>query len=69
VSHNKIVFLLPDPKFDVLELYKRLQLFGIPVQVAVCENLGYPDERIKVGQIDAPPVPVSKLYSLMIGNF
>lgn len=69
VSHNKIVFLLPDPKFDVLELYKNLQLLGIPVQVAVCENLGYPDERITVSQIDVPPVPVSRLYSLMIGNF
>jgi cobalt-precorrin-7 (C5)-methyltransferase len=69
VSQKKIVFLLADPKFDILELYRRLQLLGIPLQVAVFENLGYPDERITVGHIGAPPVPVSGLYSLAVGNF
>jgi cobalt-precorrin-7 (C5)-methyltransferase len=69
VSQKKIVFLLADPKFDILELYKRLQLLGIPLKVVVCENLGYPDERITVDHIGAPPVPVCGLYSLVVGNF
>jgi cobalt-precorrin-7 (C5)-methyltransferase len=69
LSHKKIVFLLTDPKFNILELYKRLQLLGTPLKVVVCENLGYPDERITVGHIGAPPVPVSGLYSLAVGNF
>lgn len=69
VSRKRIVFLIADPKFNIREFYTRLRALGIPLQVAICENLGYPDERITVGRIDAPPVPVSELYSLVIGDF
>jgi cobalt-precorrin-7 (C5)-methyltransferase len=69
VLQKRIVFLLADPKFDALGLYRRLRLLGIPLNVAVCENLGYPDERITVGSIDTPPFPGKKMYSLMIGEF
>ena len=66
-----IVFLLADPKFNVTELYRRLSAAEIPapVQIAVCENLGYPDERIVTGDLSAPPVPAASLYSLVIGHF
>ncbi len=69
VRRGKIVFLLADPKFDVNELYARLQLLAIPLKVAVCENLGYPGEKITVGSIDSPPAIPADLYSLVIGNF
>jgi cobalt-precorrin-7 (C5)-methyltransferase len=69
VERGKIVFLLPDPKFDVDQLYCRLAALPQPVQVAVCENLSYPDERIAVGEIGSPPRPVAALYSLVIGQF
>jgi len=69
VNRKKIVFLLPDPKFDVTELYRRLAALGIPLQIALCENLAYPDERIVVGTIDSPPHPEAALYSLLIGDF
>lgn len=69
VQQKKIVFLLADPKFNVPDLYNRLALLSLPLQVAVCENLAYPKERIVVGDITSPPLPESDLYSLVIGNF
>ena len=66
---KKIVFLLADPKFDTRELYRRLRALGLPIRVAVCENLGYPDERITTGTVDSPPEISSDLYSLVIGDF
>ncbi len=71
VKRNKIVFLLADPKFDVPGLYRRLSAAEIPapLRIAVCENLGYPDEQIITGDLQAPPMPKADLYSLVIGHF
>ena len=69
VQRKRIVFLLADPKFDVPELCRRLAALDIPLQVALCENLAYPDERIIVGDIASPPLPDAPLYSLVIGDF
>ena len=69
VKRGKIVFLLADPKFNVADLCSRLAALSLPLQVAVCENLACPDERIIVGDIDSPPLPEAGLYSLVIGNF
>ena len=71
LRREKIVFLIADPKFDVRELYRRLSSMGlsIPVRIAVCENLGYPDEQISTGDIVTPPFPNADLYSLVLGQF
>jgi cobalt-precorrin-7 (C5)-methyltransferase len=69
VKRGKIVFLLADPKFDTEELYDRLRRLSLPLQIAVCEDLGYPEEKIAVGPIQSPPCTSSALYSLVIGNF
>ena len=69
VKRGKIVFLLADPKFSVADLYSRLAALSLPLQVAVLENLAYPEERIIVGDIASPPLPQDSLYSLVIGNF
>ena len=71
LRRDRIVFLIADPKFDVLELYRRLMATGLssPVSVAVCENLGYPDEKITTDDLAVPPLPESDLYSLVIGTF
>jgi cobalt-precorrin-7 (C5)-methyltransferase len=66
---GKIVYLLADPKFDTAELYRRLAILALPLQVALCENLGYKEEKITVGPVGSPPVPSADLYSLVIGNF
>jgi cobalt-precorrin-7 (C5)-methyltransferase len=69
IRRKKIVYLLADPKFNVADLYSRLAALSLPLQVAVCENLAYPDERIIVGDIASPPRPKAGLYSLVIGDF
>jgi precorrin-6B methylase 1 len=51
-------------------LYRRLSgLDCSPIRIAACENLGYPEEHITVGEIAKPPVPKTDLYSLVIGKF
>jgi cobalt-precorrin-7 (C5)-methyltransferase len=69
VKRGKIVFFLADPKFRVTDLYRCLAELSLPLQIALCENLAYPDERIVVGDISSPPQPEADLYSLVIGNF
>jgi cobalt-precorrin-7 (C5)-methyltransferase len=69
ILRGKIVFLLADPKFDVLSLYHQLSSLTISVKIVLCENLGYPEENILIGDIHTPPQPTEALYSLVIGNF
>lgn len=70
ISRNRVVFLLADPRFAVPELYRRVRTVRTGrLSVAVCENLGYPDERIVTGDLDNPPLPSCDLYSLVIGDF
>lgn len=69
IKHKKIVFLLADPKFSVHELYTRLAALSLPMKIALLENLGYPDERILIRDIQSPPLPDEPLYCLVIGNF
>jgi cobalt-precorrin-7 (C5)-methyltransferase len=69
IRRGKIVFLLADPKFSVKDLYSRLILLSRPLKVALCENLGYPEEHIVIKDIQSPPLPSEALYSLVIGNF
>ena len=66
---GKIVFFLADPKFDVRELYAQLSMLNPPMKIALCENLGYPQEHILIRDIRSPPQPTEALYSLVIGNF
>jgi cobalt-precorrin-7 (C5)-methyltransferase len=69
VKRGRIVFLLADPKFSVPDLYSRLDALSLHLKIAVCENLGYPEERIIVNEIQSSPLPATTLYSLVIGNF
>jgi cobalt-precorrin-7 (C5)-methyltransferase len=69
VRKGKTVFLLADPEFDIDNCAKSLQDGGISCDLAVCENLGYPEERITVGSTTSPPRSASRLFSLMIGTF
>ncbi len=69
VKRGKIVFFLADPKFDVKELYAELSALSTKISIALCENLGYPEERILIRDIQLPPQPTEALYSLVIGNF
>jgi len=69
LRRGKIVFLLPDPLFPVEILAGALRDAGIACTIALCEDLGYPAERITRGTPDAPPAVRSRLFSLVIGEF
>lgn len=69
VGRGKIVFLLPDPAFPLEDLANALREEGVPCTIALCEDLGYPAERITLGTPDRPPVAGSRLFSLVVGRF
>ncbi|MDD1677699.1 MAG: cobalt-precorrin-7 (C(5))-methyltransferase [Methanomicrobiales archaeon] len=69
ILQGKVVFLLADPQFDIKGCAEFLCKSGISCDLAVCENLGYPEERIAVGSTDSPPQKISSLFSLVIGTF
>jgi cobalt-precorrin-7 (C5)-methyltransferase len=69
VGRGKIAFLLPDPAFPVEDLAGALRRAGIPCTIALCEDLGYPAERISRGTPEQPPEIRSRLFSLVVGRF
>lgn len=69
LRRGKLVFILPDPSFPTGELAGALREAGIPCTIALCEDLGYPAERIIRGTPDLPPEARSRLFSLVIGDF
>ncbi|MDH7509544.1 MAG: cobalt-precorrin-7 (C(5))-methyltransferase [Methanolinea sp.] len=66
VERGKTVFLIADPGFDVGSCAGTL--LDIPGEIAIilCEDLGYPGERIEAGTRMNPPSPRSDLFSLII---
>jgi len=69
VGRGKIVFLLPDPSFPVKDLSSALKKAGISCMIALCEDLGYPAERITLGTPEQMPVANSRLFSIIVGRF
>jgi cobalt-precorrin-7 (C5)-methyltransferase len=68
VERGKIVFIVADPKFSLVSLDLALSGSGEGIAVALCEDLGYPGERIRIGTVSEPPVPASRLFSVMVGR-
>jgi cobalt-precorrin-7 (C5)-methyltransferase len=64
LARGKCVFLLSDPSFDPRELAAAAG--GESCRIAVCERLGYPDERIAVGTARDPPAACSGLFVVVI---
>lgn len=67
LKHGKIVFFLADPAFDVSLFREAGHYIDRDCTIAVCEHLGYHDERIATGTIMNPPPVTSDLFSLVIG--
>ncbi len=68
VNLGKIVFIVADPQFSIPALAGALAGSGEEISVAVCEDLGYPGERIAIGTVAEPPVPASRLFSVLVGR-
>lgn len=66
VMRGKVVFLIADPAFDVGALAAALPP---ETRLAVCEDLGYPAERVAVGTGAEPPAPRGDLFVVVAGEF
>jgi len=66
VLAGRVVFLIADPAFSVGALAAALPP---ETRLAVCEDLGYPEERIAVGTAAEPPAPCGALFVVVAGKF
>ena len=66
VLAGRVVFLIADPAFKVGALAAALPP---RIRIAVCEDLGYPAERIAVGTAAEPPTPRGDLFVVVAGDF
>jgi cobalt-precorrin-7 (C5)-methyltransferase len=69
VLRGRNVFLLADPTFSVSELAGKLASSSPECRIAVCERLGYPDERVQVGTALEPPETKSNLFVIVAGEW
>ena len=69
IERGRVAFLIADPAFPVGSLAAALVPLGDGIRIALCERLGYPDERIAVGTPGAPPEPRSPLFVVLAGRF
>jgi cobalt-precorrin-7 (C5)-methyltransferase len=68
ISRGRCVFLIADPAFPVAALAAALEA-SQSCRIAVCERLGYPDERVAVGTAADPPAPATDLFVVVAGEF
>lgn len=69
VLRGNIAFVLTDPEFEVPLLASSIADSLPSCRIAVCERLGYPDERTVVGLVTDPPEAKTDLFVLVIGRF
>ena len=69
IDQGRFVFIIADPGFSLEALATVLSGSGGDVEVAVCEDLGYPAERISFGPVQNPPRPRSSLFCVLAGRF
>jgi len=68
IDRGKIAFIVADPKFSIPGLAAALGGAGKDLSVVVCEDLGYPQERIALGPVDTPPPAHSRLFCVLAGR-
>jgi cobalt-precorrin-7 (C5)-methyltransferase len=69
VRLGKTVFLIADPRFDIRALADALCTDRFKGTITLCEDLGYPAEKILHGTPEDPPIPSSRLFVILIGSF
>jgi len=69
VDRGYIVFVLPDPDFDIRKFSGFLNKRCGKIKIALCERLGYPDERISEGTSEDPPEAETGLFVLVVGDY
>jgi len=66
LDHGMNVFLLPDSSFGAPEVAEFLNNHGLLREIAVCQQLGYSDERIVMGTSEEPPSVETDMYCIVI---
>ncbi|HQM67601.1 MAG TPA: cobalt-precorrin-7 (C(5))-methyltransferase [Methanomassiliicoccales archaeon] len=69
VERGRAVFLVADPGFSVDRLAAVLMAKGIDCRIALCEALGYPEERIVFGDPSHPPSPRGQMFVVVVGRW
>ncbi|MBP2029891.1 cobalt-precorrin-7 (C5)-methyltransferase [Methanohalophilus levihalophilus] len=66
INLGKNIFLLPADTFGSTEVAEILKDKGIEASIYVCENFGYPEERIAQGTVNVPPVAKTSLHCVVV---
>lgn len=69
VERGYLVFVIPDPVFDIETFAEVLFNRCGKIKIAVCERLGYSDERIMEGTSADPPGAETDLFVLVAGEY
>ena len=69
LGNEDVACLLTAPSFDIHGFCANLSGSYPHARVALCEELGYPAERIVVGTVERPPEVRSPLFIVVIGIF
>ncbi len=68
IRNGRNVFLLPGPSFGVRDVAEYIKNEGFSKKIYICEELGYPGERIIAGTMDKPPIAQSDMYCVVIND-
>ncbi len=66
ISAKRKVCIIADPAFPVITLGQKLADVDPDTQIIICENLGYPDERITKGTARNPPASQGGMFILFV---
>jgi cobalt-precorrin-7 (C5)-methyltransferase len=69
IRGGRVAFILTDPGFDPAVLAVALRSIPGRIRIAVCDRLGYPDEKITTGTPEHPPLPGSSLSCTVAGEW
>ncbi len=65
VKRGRSVCLITDPSFEIKNLAKILHPFP-EYRMVICQDIGYPDEKIFEGTVNSPPNATSGMYILFL---
>ncbi len=66
---GKNVFMVAAPGFDVKTMATTLKANEIDCKMAICQDLGYPEESIIEGTPSEYPLPTSDLFAIVVGRW
>jgi len=66
IADSYTAFIIADPAFQISLLAEALSHTREDLCIAVCEDLGYPHERIACGTVHDPPVVMSSLFCVIV---